>query len=301
MRKQGFTTYSCNWLFILLLTYCLTACVRQDKNDCVQRSLSIKVIDEDGNDITSSGSVETIDAYLFDKSGFIRMISIGSFELSLLGSEAEKDYTIVAWGNLKGDTLSSPRLTPTMSMQESLFRLIRKEDGYHLPVTDLFYCRKEINNDALSRSIINETLTLTLARATASISICARHLSQRFGVSESDYQLTVHGISDAINFLGQPVGDEALFKPNSEMNEKGELYASPFHIFPTSDARAIKIDIVRDGQVLFTATTDKEGKPLLAPIGRLLNVEIDFLEGEQAEITVSVFPWEEEIEQDTEM
>ena len=130
------------------LAFLHASCVREDTEDCVQYQVHVRVVDAAGNDLTESGVLEKSEVYLFGENGFVRMVPAGVSSDYLFGNYKEARLTLVAWGNIKEDTLITADIKPGTPIEEARLKLKQHAEGSHLPVTDLFYCRKELNNTA---------------------------------------------------------------------------------------------------------------------------------------------------------
>lgn len=262
-------------LFALaVLTAAVQSCIREDMDDCLQYALKVKAVDVEGNDITTSGTLTSVDIYLFDENGFVRMVPQGSSTDFLLGADKDKPLTLVAWGNLKSDSLKMPQLAVGTSMKDARIELIQKEDGYHLPATDIFYSRQEVTG-ASTRGVLEETLVLTLERRVAGMTIRTKNLEKKFGTG-TPCHFVVYGVGNALNFMGEPVGGTVGYRPTIQHSNEKDVQAPAFRILPTPQENALSLSLCRGDKVLFTVTRDSEGKPLVANPGEYLNVEIDF-------------------------
>lgn len=99
---------------------------------------------QDGNDLTGNGVLQKSDIYLFNEQGFVRMIPSEGFSDFSFGEDKDERLTLVAWGNLKEDTLITTEIAPGTSLKDAKLQLRQYTHGTHIPLTDLFYCRREI-------------------------------------------------------------------------------------------------------------------------------------------------------------
>jgi hypothetical protein len=278
--------------FVLLLVFAqfLQGCVREQMDSCMQYELTVKAVDPQGVDVTSSGTVTSIDLYLFDEDGFVRTIPRGSSSDFLFGEEKNKRLTLVAWGNLKGDSLKLPQLSVGTSLQEAKIELLQTANGYSLPVTDLFYTRRELSGTS-TRSLQSDTVKLVMERLAAGLSVRVSHAAEYFSSSNVDLHMVVRGTGSALNFLGEPSDDEAGYAPPMQaVSGKDEWYAPLFRVFPTNDDQHICIDLYKDSTLLFTITTDDDGNILKALSGVETYITVDFHYA-RLHVTVSVEPW----------
>lgn len=269
----------------------LQGCVREQMDDCVQYELTISAVDPQGVDVTSSGTVTSIDLYLFDESGFVRTIPRGSSSDFLFGTEKNKTLTLVAWGNLKGDSLELPQLSVGTSLQNAKIGLLQTATGYKMPVTDLFYSRQEFNNPS-TRGLQNDTVKLVMERLVAALSVRIDHASEYFGNSSTNLHIVVRGTGSSLNFLGEPSDDEAGYIPPMVSDTGKDEWTAPlFRVFPTNETQQIYIDLYRGDTLLFTISTDDEGNTLHALPGKETYITVDFRSG-RMHVAISVKPWD---------
>ena len=159
------------------LIFLYASCVREDTSACMQYEVNVRVVDAEGNDLTESEVLEKSEVYLFGENGFVRMIPAGVSSDYLFGHYKDDRLTLVAWGNVKEDTLITAEIKPGTPIEEARLKLKQYSEGNHLPVTDLFYCRKELSNTA-TRGIREESVTLVMERLAAGLEY-TRALSDR--------------------------------------------------------------------------------------------------------------------------
>lgn len=295
LKKSALTGF-CTLSVLLLLAP--AACVREDTDACMQYGLNVRAVDAQGNDLTQSGALQKADVYLFNENGFVRMVPAGTSSEFLFGHDKSERLTLVAWGNIKEDTLITTEINPGTSIGEAHLKLKEYVRGSYLPLTDLFYCRKELNN-AATRGMQEETLTLVMERMAAGLSIRTRYLAERYPYDGKPYTFIVRGTGTEVDFTGKITGEGAGYRPLSVTDEKGDVYAPPFRIFPTAAGEGIEIDIYREQEKICTVSQDNKFKPLCAPAGKQTNIDIDFRYAE-IRVCVNVTPWGE-VNQDTEM
>ena len=161
------------FLFTILyvsLTFLYTSCVREDTGDCIQYVLDMQAVDSEGNDLTATDALQKVEVYLFNEKGFIRKIPTDISSDLIFRDDKNERLTLVVWGNIKKDTLIAPDIPIGTTIEEARFRLREDTEGSHLPITDIFYCKKEVNN-ATTRSRQVEYLTLVMERMSASLNI----------------------------------------------------------------------------------------------------------------------------------
>lgn len=286
------------FLLLLLLT---VSCVKENREDCLQYTLHMKAADAEGNELTTGGVLEKADLYLFGEEGFIRMVQEKAFLEYYFGEERNRKLTLVAWGNVKEDTLITTEIAPGTSIEDARLLLKRHATGNHLPVTDLFYCRKELNAPATRSMTQAEDVVLVMERLSACVSIRTYDLAGRYPSGSGEpCRFIVHGTGAEMNFNARITGEEAGYEPPAHTDTQGDAYTPPFRTFPTGEGERIQVDVYRGENRLCTVTNDKYGRPLRTPAGKRTEIEIDFRPA-TVEVTIVVRPWEEQVEQNTEM
>lgn len=292
----------CRLSFVALLLLLLGAChVREQIEECMQYALTVKAVDAEGNDLTQSDALTCVDIYLFDPTGFVRRVPTGTSSDFLFAHDKAATLTLVAWGNLKADSIELPDIAVGTPIEQARLLLRCLNNGNNLPITDLFYSRQVMKptGNATTRGLVEENITLVLERQAAGMSVRTRYLAERFGYTGEQCRFIVRGTGNALNFLGQTLGEDAEYEPEAITDGQGDAYAAPFRIFPTQEEQRIEIDILRADQKLFTIVEDNKGKPLHALPGKQLEVTVDFRHATVI-VTVTVVPWGE-VRQDTEL
>ncbi|MCD8183988.1 MAG: FimB/Mfa2 family fimbrial subunit [Bacteroides sp.] len=295
-------------VFCVLLFLLPASCVRKDVDGCVQYALDVRVVDNEGNDLTESGILEKTDVYLFNQKGFVRMVPAGISSAFLFGEDKNERLTLVAWGNVKEDTLVTTQVAVGTSLEDARLQLRRHAEGTHIPVTDLFYCRKELNDADMEDTedtpqtrggMREDGVTLVMERMAAGVSVHTIGFTEKYPEGGGPCHIVVRGAGTEMDFTGKAVGDEAGYKPLSYTDGAGDLRTQPFHVFPTNDGQHIAIDICRQGEMLFTVTQNNKFEPICTPAGKQTDILLDFRYA-TLQITVTVLPWGE-VSQDTEM
>lgn len=295
-------TYQWPLLAVCSVLLLFAACsVREQVGDCLQYALTVKAVDAEGNDLTGSNAVTSVDIYLFDESGFVRRVPAGTSSDFMFGYDKTSTVTLVAWGNLKADSLELSDIVVGTPIQQARLSLRYMDNGNNLPITDLFYSRQvmETGGNAATRGMVEENITLVLERRAAGMSVRTRYFAERFGNTGEPCRFVVRGTGSALNFLGQTIGEDAGYEPAAVTDGHGDTFAAPFRIFPTDSRQRIEIDILRGKEKLFTIVEDMKGQPLTALPGQQLDVDIDFRYA-RIKVTVTIVPWGE-VKQDVEM
>ena len=284
----------------MLLLLLPAACVREDVDGCLQYALDMRVVDGEGNDLTGSGILEKAEVYLFNRNGFVRMVPTGISSGFLFWEDRSEKLTLVAWGNVKEDTLLTTHIAVGTSLEDARLMLRQHAGGTHLPVTDLFYCRKELNEAATqTRGIQEDRLTLVMERMAAGVSVRTLGFAEQYPGGGSPCHIIVRGSGTGLDFTGKAVGDEAGYRPVSFIDAAGDIHTQPFHVFPTYGEQHVEIDIYRKEEKLCTVTKDCNFEPICTPAGKQTDITLDF-RYTRVKVMVEILPWGE-VSQDTEI
>lgn len=88
---------------------------------------------------------------------------------------------------------------------------------------------------------------------------------------------------------GVLTGNKVNYVPASAMTD-GTLTTPVFRTYPTENQQPFTLEILHDGEVIYTATMDSNGVPFIPQVGRMLNIIIDFRA--EIQIFVEVTPWD---------
>jgi hypothetical protein len=284
--------------FLLFFT---ESCIKEDLSGCTEYQFWVKVTDPDGETLSLS-TADPLNVYLFDQDDrFVRMLSTNADGKVILGYDQDEPLTLVAWGNLKEDTLDVSDPVKGESIDD-LFVTLRKSGAYHLSPTDIFYASfsKDASGTITTRSarMEKDTITLSLTRQVASVTITSRHLDDRFGSDTAGMYYVVRQVGTTLNFSGDLSGDTASYCPACAFDANDYLVTPVFRVLPTQTDGTLYVDLYRGDSLLYTSGTDSSGNTLQSISGKQLNITIDFQNG--VGLTVTVTPWGE-VWQETEM
>lgn len=269
-------------IFFCLLQFSISSCINENMEGCRHYALTVKAVSADGEDINLD-SLPNLGVYMFKDNEFVGMLSKSEDGLYQVGYDKDVSLTFVALTNLNSDSLNV-KLSIGTKIEDAFIQL-KRDGGYDLPSSDLFYARKDFVYTSSSES--KDTATLVLKRTVSSINIVTKHLVEHYGNSSS-YHYEIHGTKNSLNFLGELVGGEAVYSPVSYFDVNRNFVAPTFYVFPVNSDGNIEIDIYRGIEKIFSATTDSNGNSLKAIAGKQLNVVIDF---SSLSLNFIVSPW----------
>lgn len=275
---------------ILLLSGLLGGCIREDNTDCPRPfRLFVKAIDIDLNDITESGEVKQVFLFVYNEKGEL----IQSVELDANHVKSRKPINIelpypgfeklyfVAWGNVNDEV--------DFDKNDLDVKLKDKGEGIAGSPSDLFYGTLDVAVEYGGLEYAGDQ-TVVISRKTSKVVITANGLKAWNGNKEGAYTYRLTESHNTIDGSGNLTGAMVGYNPASNMDANGNLGAAPFRTFPTTGGKTYTLEILFNGEVIYSATQGTDGVKFVPEVGKLLNIYLDF----RAEVGVYVMitPWD---------
>lgn len=292
-NKRSFIRFC---LLLGILSALCVGCIGEEMSACAEYAVSVKIVDPQGNDLSSSGRVTSVDLYLFDEQGFVRVVPRGSSESFLLGEEKNKELTLVAWGNLNPDSISVPSVELGTSAGTARLDALPLGAGMSRTISDLFYSRLHIS-PLITRGIEQRTDTLVLGSVSSGMRVQTTGLHQWLGSDSDSCRVVIENAAGSLNFLGELVGQPVGYEPVVNRDASGDLHTGPFRVLPTGISRPLTLSIYNGSSRVFSVSSDTEGNPIIALAGYFVDLSVHF-EYASIKTVVTVVPWDE-IRQDT--
>jgi hypothetical protein len=285
----------------IMTTGLLSSCFKEDLTDCPRPfQVTIKAVCADGNDITESGDVEQVILFVFDEEETIFNSYILSAKdiIEHKAVEIAMDYPghpslqFVAWGNLdeREDYTDISSVKELNDFYVKLKTTSSKQSGFLMaqPPGDLFegniIVQEEFGGIEPGRSQVVE-----IHRITEGVTITAIGLKQWNGNKDGTYGYRLRESFNSCDCFGHMGGEKVYCEPTANFNEKDHFIAPLFYMFPPADNITYVLDILFNGEVIFTADRDSDGKPFNTDLGRTLNIIIDF--SAELNIMCVITPW----------
>lgn len=290
MNKSNTKKHSFLLASVLLLSALLGGCnIREDNTDCPRPfRLFVKAIDIDLQDITDSGEVESVSLFVYNELGeLIQAIELDANHIKSrkpiaieIPYPGFKSLNFVAWGNVN-DQVSFDKSNLGVTLKNSA-------EGVANSPSDLFYGTLNVGLEYGGLEYAGDQ-TIVISRKTSQVVITANGLKQWNGNKEGVYSYRIFESHNSYNGNGELFGNMVSYKPNSQLDSNGNMVASLFRTFPTTDNKTYTLEILFNGEVIYTATKGTDGKPFVPQVGRVLNIFLEFTS--QISIQVMVTPW----------
>ena len=85
------------------------------------------------------------------------------------------------------------------------------------------------------------------------------------------------------------IGDRVSYAPQAILVENENLFAPIFYAFPTIEGQGYIVEILLNGEDIFTTNKDSDGNEFFCELGCTLNIIIDFRANLQ--IISEITPW----------
>lgn len=291
MQNNKFTNYIHLRTILMVMSFVCVGCTKEDLADCKPYSheLTVLVNTTDGD----STSIKEIQLYVYDENEkFLATHQAQLGKTMQLSYPNTNKLNIVALGNAASNKQTAPTPNVGDTLSATALSLIMHTRATHQLATtpdDLFKGSKEVTTSA------NTHQKLYLTRRVASVVITAKGIKAAANRAENNFYYTLRYGKSELNFKGHTSGSNVMHTPETTF-DSGILESSIFNILPAAaPLNTIEIDIFNTTTRIATITADDSGKPLIAHMGKLLNVYADFGDGTTGDLSVSIetTPWGE--------
>lgn len=282
-------------LAALLITGLLSSCLKENFEDCPRPfQVTIKALDADLNDITGNGDVQQVILFVFNEQGQV----VNAFELSAdqiknrkpvdikMDFPGHKNLTFVAWGNLDGKVDFSQ--INTVKQMQDLYVKLKQQNGTAQTPGDLFHGSLNVPVE-YGGTEYGTPQVVEITRKTAGVTITTVKLRPWNGNKEGVYSYVVRESLDTYDKDGNLTGNPANYSPQADFQPNGDFFAPIFYTFPPEPGKSFVVDILYNGEVIFTAEADSEGNPFVPQVGRTLNIIIVL--STHIQVKTMVTPW----------
>jgi len=286
---------------VLLLTGLLSSCLKENFDDCPRPfRLFIKAIDADQNDITASGEVERVILFVFDENQQI----VDALELNAnavksreavniaLDYPGHRSLKFVAWGNIDG-SVEFPEKASVKQLSDLYLKLknisaTKATSAVAQTPPDLFHGSLDVPVEYGGLEQASDQ-TVTITRRTSQVTVSAYAVKAWNGGKEGSYTFELHESNNGFDMACNLSGGMTGYRPQTQMDENGNLFAPLFQAIPTPGGKSYTLSILYNGEIIHSADRGNDGTPFIPEVGRLLNIIIDF----RAEVSIKsiITPW----------
>ncbi len=279
----------------LLMIGLLSSCLKEDFSDCPRPfRLFVKAVDADENDITESGDIKQAILFVFNEDGqIVNTVSLTAEQIKSrepvdvkLAYPGHKSLKFAVWAN-NGD-IEFPE-TASVKQRTDIYAKLISDNGTAQSPDDLFFGELDVPVEFGGFEPSGDQ-TVIIRRKTAQVKITAINLEQwHQNNGKGVYSFRLKESPDTYDYAGMLSGDRVNYLPASAMTD-GTLGTSVFRTYPTENQEPFTLEILHDGEVIYSADMNNAGVPFIPQVGRMLNIIIDFRA--EIQIFVEVTPWD---------
>lgn len=286
-------------LTILLLTTMgalTTSCLREDLSGCPHPfRLFVKAVNADGKDITESGDIKDAVLFIFNEKGqVVDILTLSAQQIKdrrgidiRLSYPGHKSLTFVVWANADA-RVEKPDNASVKQMTDLYVKLISNKNVAQSP-SDLFHGALVVPVEFGGVESKGDH-TVVISPKVSQVVISAIHVQQWNNRKEGTYTFRLKESPDTYDKDGKLAGEKVYYVPAVKMQD-GTLTAPLFTVYPTADQTPFTLEILCDGEVIYSAKVDSNGKQFVPEVGRLLNIIVDF--SGSLEVLAIITPWNE--------
>lgn len=280
-------------LAALLVTGLLSSCIKEDNTDCPRPfRLFIKAVDADEKDITESGDVQQAILFVFNENGqIVDAVALTAEQVKSrqpvdikLEYPGHKSLKFVVWANNTG--VDFPQTASVKQLSE-LYAKLKSQNGTAQSPADLFHGELDVPVEVGGIEPAGDQ-TMIIRRKTAQVTITAVKLKHWNQNKEGTYTFRLKESMDTYDQNGKLTGTKVHYLPAATMTDD-TLTAPLFLTYPTENNQSFTLEILYNGEVIYTADKGTDGKSFIPEIGRVLNIIIDFRA--EAKVLVEITPW----------
>lgn len=279
----------------LLIAGLLSSCLKENFDDCPRPfQVTIKALDADEKDITESGAVQQVILFVFDENQQI----VDAFELTAdqvknrqpIGITqvypGAKNLTFSAWGNLD-DKVDFSQKSSVKQIEDLYVKLKKQGDNAQSP-GDIFHGALQVPVE-FGGLELGKSHEVTITRKTVGVTITAIDVKRWNGNKDGVYTYRLRETLDTYDKDCVLSGNVVSYFPSVTLSDDDHLVTPLFYTFPAATGKNFEVDILCDGEVIFTAVKNNDGTPLTPLLGKTLNILIVFT----GDISVQsiVTPW----------
>lgn len=222
-------------LALLAAALLTTSCIRENLDECVRPAskLTLKVVNEKNEDITSGGTVKSAILYVFDED--LKLLEARQLnEAAIVGIQnIALDYPddtklhLVAWGNLTGENENVPDVKTAADLN---IMLKTTSDRQAEAPDDLYYGSKEMTMKPGSVDEIVIALKVgQVSMTTVGLQYAELYNPQfRAASADHDYDFQLKHPANGYDYKGEIVaGDSVYYQPESKWDATATEWETP--------------------------------------------------------------------------
>lgn len=298
-------------LFIVLciLSVFMTGCINDYLAECKydKYSLTVKVVNAKGDDITPLGTVEETTLYVFNEEGFfvdsvqMNKSAIISRQQVALDFPADAKLTVIGWGGLAGGSQTVVPLTEKTTLKDFQVSLIKNNDIAQAP-DRLYHGVEEVTTRAGELTANHEVVIQPkIAQASLGTLNFKYYLNRKNSsmlkngtradtpTDSGNLEFLLDRTLSSFDYQGNMQGDSVSYIPDAELTAQTEYISEISNIMPGEEFGLTLFD---EGNSIGYRNRDDDGKIFRAVPDSTLLILLEFGEdGTVISAKTAVRPW----------
>lgn len=302
------TFFSNKWLILFLFAAAFggTSCIKEDLDTCYR--LVVTVWNNNGDEITEAGDVQEAALFIFDENEkFLEKVmvdrsTIQSRQAMELNYPAGRQLKIVGWGG----TLSLDKrqkfseLGPGSTIQDLKMTVLTQNDGNATPPDKLYYGTKLVDTKSggegpVYEVPIREKMSRVMVATEGFQYVYRNGAPQNRSIAGTKagaldgYEVYVKRVPGGCDYKGENLADEAVYNPDKELDDTGELASTVSNFLPSN---TIQAQISRPDGTTDVRDTDDDGQPFQPVVGQTLVIRLIYSpQGTLVSCKTEIRPW----------
>ena len=232
MEHNKLITKRTIFLALALVALFATSCIKDDLDECP--GLTLKVVNQNNEDVTPSGAVTSATLYVFDEN--LKLLETRSLEETFIKNRqniqlsypADTKLHLVAWGNLTREK----QVVPNAKSAEELNIMLNTNNGEAQSPDDLFYGLKEfVVGAGASQEIVIAPKVGQVTMQTVGLQYAIEKnpsfRSASASGSASAYEFQLNRTLSGYNYKGEQIGEGVYYKPEGDWDETAAEWVTP--------------------------------------------------------------------------
>ena len=296
MRHNKLITKQTIFLALAFVALFATSCIQDDLEGCP--GLTLKVVNQDNEDVTPLGTVSSTTLYVFDEklklleTRLLDETQIKSRQSIELNYPVNTKLNLVAWGNLTEEN----QIVPDAKNAEDLKIMLNTNNGQASSPDDLFYGSKEFTIQAgAKQEIVIAPKVGQVTMQTEGLQYAIEKNPSFRSASGSAYEFQLNHTLSGYNYKGEQIGDSVYYKPEGDWDESATEWVTP-QPSNVCDGQRLSCSFMDGNGVLQTVDEYERPDGTVGPVDIKIheNILIQFRWNDQGAFIgakVAVTPW----------
>lgn len=285
---------------LLFPTLCLmgmlaTSCIKEDLDECYK--LRLKVVNQNGDDITTSRYVKRTALYIFDENlNYLETRQLDEDfinarnEIVLDNYTADRKLNIVAWGNL--NVLGEKQDISEAQRIEDLKVMLKTNGDQAAQPDSLYYGIEQVKTKAGG---ITENKEVVIQPKTGSVTVQTINLHyglRRYNIPENaNCNFSLNRTLNGFNYQGEQVGDSVYYQLDAKRYNSVDYKTTERQNACLGENMGVVLSA--NGNQFLTVEEDDQGRPIETKPSENTFVVLEFAEDGTLSVKVQVRPWGE--------